>query len=260
MHNPETQQEQRWEHDKAEVLGWLLYEHPEFVEAQAEQAIILEGYTEKCTQQTDAIENRMYQLENGDSDPLTLEDRLNALSHRKCMIVFESAVEVTNIQRKMAPELIDRSNQILIIPETVYDSNPQLYKEDSADKLMSDTTTVEDCSIRLSEISGPLAVFQEQLGTIHRWSESKTYIDHAHVDRIRANVTAAIGYVFGERSLYIKELNDEFDQLNMDRYSEYTPEAYVQALRDLTVKWEAKVLEVEQHNQATIASILGPIA
>jgi hypothetical protein len=262
--SPEIQLEQNpipegvWDKDKAETLGWLLHEHPDFIAAQAEQAAVIEELVTKSQHDDQAMQERMDRLNLGSTDRETLDARLNALQHRKTAVFFESQVAVIETKRKQAPELVEKSNQILQIAEEVYESDPEFYLTAETQDLMKDVRTIEECEIRLSELERPLTILSDVLGMTGIWEEERICIDEHNVTTVKLQVATAIKYAFGEDCEYIHELNSDYDEIIAGRYSRFTPATFISAVHRTTNKWIAKVLDIKFEQQETRQAILNP--
>lgn len=254
---------ERWDHDKAEAMAYLLVTRtvfPDILESQQEELENLETKRHriflKSTQRSADLEAEE------DKDARTLPLRLHAIATRAILEDDEVQIELIELHDKQIANATLASDELLEEYSRFYDIDPERFTAMPGEEFGKHVQRVDDYRKFIKAADEGLLELRD---TVHKsdlyeeWIEigKQPKIDSAVVDVACDRFSNSLESIFGDDSEEVKRLEEEYKALNDASYDVYTPKAMVVAFCELNRKWHQFIADTKAEKEAELEALLG---
>lgn len=262
MPEAQTEHTERWDHDKAEAMAYLLVtrtEFPDLMDSQEEAIAKLREkrhrILEKSTQRCADIELEEFR------DERTFPLRQFAVATRAALEEAEVEIELIETHDKHVETSIRASNELLEEYSRFYDTDPQRFAAMAGEEFGGHIQKVDDHKRFIKFTDEGLLLLRD---TMHRTdlygkkieTGDQPKVEWAVVDVTRDNFKIVLQSMFGKDSEEVSQLMEEYKALNDASYDTYTPKAMVVAYCELSRKWHQFIADSKAAKEAELEALL----
>lgn len=264
MNMPEAQtvHTERWDHDKAEAMAYLLVTRTEFPDLMDSQEKAIDKLHEKrdriflkSTQRSADLESEEFR------DERTFPLRQFAIATRAALEEAEVEIELIETHDKHVETSIRASNELLEEYSRFYDTDTERFAAMSGEEFGEHIQKVDDHKRFIKLADEGLLYLRDTIkrpDLYGQWIEAgdQPKVDSAIVDVTRDNFKIVLQSMFGKDSEEVSQLMEEFKALNDASYDAYTPKAMVVAYCELSRKWHQFIADSKATKEAELESLL----